>query len=100
MNIYQLMLAARLNFSRITREQAIERIREKFFATSKHAFIGIDDNGDIWISSKPQTKSELDGWGTDEGIGEFVGTVAAHQIDDWNQKCHEVHLSMFDAEFL
>lgn len=104
MNIYQLMLEARINFSKkyaFGREDAIERVREKFQATSKRAFVGIDDNGDMWMTSKPQTKDEIGGWGVDgdDSCGEFVGTVPASKISSWCDECHEVHLSAFDAEF-
>lgn len=108
MNIYQLMLEARLNFSKsatrvgIDRETAIKRVRSKFLATSKRAFVGIDDNGDMWMTSKPQTKDEIGGWGVDGdgSCGEFVGTVPEGKIASWCDECHEVHLSLFDAEFL
>ena len=104
-NIYQLMLEARLNFSKkyaFGRDDAIERVRSKFLDTSERAFVGIDDDGDMWMTSTPQTKSELHGWVLDNNgsCGEFVGTVPANKIANWCNECHEVHLSLFDAEFL
>lgn len=107
MNIYQLMLEARINFNKenalvdLVRKDAIERVRSKFHATSNRAFVGIDDNGDMWMTSKPQTKSEIYGWVLDNrDCGEFVGTVPENKIASWCDECHEVFLSLFDAEFL
>lgn len=107
MNIYQLMLEARINLHKeealgnLSREDAIEIVRSKFHATSERAFVGIGDNGDMLIASKPQTKEEINGWVFDNCYrGELVGTVPADRIASWCDECHEVFLSLFDEEFL